>query len=334
MQLDRITISALGAAAVALIVCLWILSSLPRDAFWIADNGNKALVAERLVASGFRDFDFSHPAERFDEGGLGFPIDPPFRIERHGRASSVWLPVYPALAAPFFAWFGTPGFSLPAALGVATSAGLLVRWAAPFIGQSLALVASLLLALGTPLLFYGVTIWEHSLTVALTLCAWVALSRQDRVATAIAGAAIALGCFLRSEMALVGAATALALPLVGRKGDLPALVLGAAPIGASLLALHLVLYGDPLGPHITHTWIPDASAPGASWIRSAAGLAAAFGTGTAEAMAFAVCVVGVAALVVASIRAPSGRGNWFVAASALVAVLVCGGGRKSAFRCR
>ena len=304
---------------------------LPHDAFWIADNGNKALVAERLLATGYARFDFEHPAARFDPSGRGFPIDPPFRVAlRDGRPASVWLPAYPALAAPFLAWLGTPGLAVPAALGVGASAALMVLWLAPALGTAAAVAGALALVFATPLVFYGVTVWEHSLALACCLGAWIALARPTPRRLALAGALVAVGCVFRDELALVGIATAAACFATTRRiADVVALALGTLPVAIALVAFQIAAYGNPLGPHLSATLLGDAVAsdsgagalaPLVRWLRAATSLVAGYGANGAEAVGFAASIgaVGLAG-VVATRRGTTPRG--VAAALAVVATL-------------
>lgn len=303
--------AACACAAIVAAICFAVIFALPRDAFWIADNGNKALVAQRLVATQYRDFDFDQPGARFDPGGRYFPIDAPFRVLRDGKPSSVWLPAYPALAAPFYIVLGTPGLSVPAALSVAASAGLFVLWMAPVVGVVWAVFGGFALALATPLFFYGVTVWEHGVSVALTLGALLALSRPAPARFALAGFLIALGCAFRSEMALLGVALAIACWFARRRIVDPIwLALGALPAVAAILAFHLAAYGDPLGPHVTGSLLPVTGETQVSlrqWLRSAVALLTGYGSNGLEALAIAAFGAGAFAFgVLAALRDASG----------------------------
>jgi len=168
----------------------------------------------------------------------------------------------------------------------------------------------LILAFATPLFFYGVTVWEHSIAVALCLGAWLSISRPTPARIALAGALVVLGCAFRTEVALMGLALAAACGLARRRAaDLVALALGASPIAAALLAFHLAIYGDALGPHVSATLLAEAAAAGPArsalgsivgWARTATGLATGYGTSAVEALALGACGVGALALGVGS----------------------------------
>lgn len=332
---DRTRAAVVSSAAV-LTVSLAIAWSLPEDAFWIADNGNKALVAERLLHSRFRDMTFDYPGARFDPASRAFPIRAPFAVRRDGHAASVWLPFYPAASVPFRALLGRRGLVVPAALGVAAASALTVWWLGPFIGAGAASASALSLSLATPLLFYGVTVWEHSLAVALALGAFAAMSNPTTKRLVLAGVLLALGCAFRSELALLGIAVALAtFALRRRPGDLLALALGAAPVAGALVAFQLASYGSPIGPHVSGTLIAEAAeaksesvASLMAWARAAIGLFAGFGTSAPEAVALATAgsaaiTLGAAAAALRGTR----RTQAWVAAVVALAIWAYGFGR-------
>jgi hypothetical protein len=296
--------AAILSGGVAFAACLTVLLATPADTFWINDCGNKALVAQRLLETGYRELGFDHPAAPVDPAARAFPIAPPFATAWEKGFVSVYPPAYAALAAPFLAVFGPVGLRLPAALAVAACAGLLTLWLAAAVGSARAFGAGAALALATPLFFYGITVWEHSLTVALGLGAWMLAARYAPVRLFWAGWLVASACWLREELALMGIALALAALVQWRR---PAAVLwlaaGALLPVAGLLALNEFVYGTPLGVHLAAASGSGAAASGmpeAASIGSArvfAGLLAGFGKGEVEpallgALALAAPLVG------------------------------------------
>ena len=213
---------------------------------------------------------------------------------------SQYPPAYPALAVPFLAVLGERGLRLPAALGNAACAWLFAFWIAPVLGRRWAFAGGLFLALATPLYFYGVTVWEHSLCVALPLAACVLLARPGRWRLVAAGALVAAACWLRAELALMGLAIAAACVARRRRwADVAALALGAAPLVAALLAFNAGVYGSPLGPHLSgNVDMPEAAGSGgfAALMRDAGALLAAYGGGPREGAllfgALVACLVG------------------------------------------
>jgi len=179
---------------VTLIACLIAIYAAPNDAVWTVDSGAKALLAEQFVETGFSKLAFDYPGAAYDPAGNAFPIPPPFAIRLDDTFVSQYPPAYPATAAPFYALLGPAGLRLPAALGVTACAFLFAFWVTPAFGTRHAAIGGLALALATPLFFYGATIWEHSITVALPLASVTLLSRPKGGGALLAGLLAGAAC--------------------------------------------------------------------------------------------------------------------------------------------
>ena len=255
--------AAILSSGIAFAACLAVLVSTPGDSYWINDCGNKALVAKRLLETGYRDLGFDYPAAAVDPLRGAFPIAPPFAVARGRGFISTYPPAYAATAAPFLAVFGPVGLRVPAALGVAACAGLLSLWLAAAVGSLWAFTAGVVLALATPLFFYGITVWEHSLTVALCLGAWLLASREAPARLFAAGWLVASACWLREELALMGIALAVACVVRWRRpAALPWLLAGAALPSGALLLTNQLIYDTPLGVHLLASAGTGAAASG------------------------------------------------------------------------
>lgn len=126
-------------------------------------------------------------------------------VDPDGRVQTNWLPWFPWITKPFFAWLGPRGLTL-----IPLLTGLLGLWLAGAVASRLEPRARRLtlaaFGLATPLLFYSLTFWEHAPALLLQLLALLyALPRETqanptrfstflRVATiaALLAAAIAL----------------------------------------------------------------------------------------------------------------------------------------------
>lgn len=247
---------ALACGALVFGVCLAVIRIPPAEPYWIVDSAAKGLMAERLLASGYRDFSFEHPGGREDPTGRFFPV-PGYAVPFGDRFISIFPVAYSAVAAPFAALLGPLGLRVPAALGVSACAALLTGWLIPVVGRAWATGAAMVLALASPLFFYGITVWEHSLTAALSLAAWMLSTRPDLRRLLAAGGLIALAIWLRSELALMGIALASVLVFRWRRAmPLMALAVGAIPALVALLAFNHNVYGDMVGPHISQNVRP------------------------------------------------------------------------------
>lgn len=241
---------ALGLGAFVTVVCLAFVHTTRSDGYWISDCASKALTAARLLETGFRDANFDYPAGFLDPGRRTFPLYA-FGVPNGDGFVSVFPLGYPALAAPFLALLGPAGLRWPAALGAGACAALFALWVAPGLGRRRALAAGAGFVLATPLFFYGVTVWEHTLTVAGVLAALLCLRSPGRKHAFAAGVAIGLATWLREELALMGLALVMVehLRLRDARRTL-ALVLGGGLAAAALAAFNLGIYGSVWGAHL------------------------------------------------------------------------------------
>ena len=314
--------AAAGAAVLA--TCLAVIAATPRDAYWINDCGNKALVAERLLETGFRQAAFAQPYPALDPEGRWFPIPPPFALRRGAEFVSAYPLAYPALATAGLAVWGPRGLRLPAALGAAAAAALLAAWLMPVLGAGGALAAGLVLGLATPLLFYGVTVWEHAPAVALTIGISMLLAKPRLGAWCAAGALVGVACWLREEMALLMPAV-IAAALFGR-APLRRVAAFASCAAAPLAALALFnqgFYGDPLGGHVAANLAGGVLAGRVVVERFSAlpGLLGGFGHGAGERGVFTLLAL---ALPLAGALAPRGarESSWLPLALAAAGLAV------------
>jgi hypothetical protein len=320
---SRVTMACGG---IALIACLVVIVSTPNDAYWVVDSGSKALMAHRLLETGYGELNFDYPAAHLDPEGVAFPIPPPYAVPRGNGFVSQYPPLYSAIASPFLALLGDAGLRVPAAIGVAACALLFCAWVAPAVGRGWAVAGGLALAIATPLFFYGITVWEHSLTVALSLGGWVALSRWSRSRLLLAGFLIATACWLRAELALMGVSLALACYLHRRKPiDVAMLAAGALPAAAGLLWFNAALFGDPLGVHVDRNVAvaTGSSFAAADFVARAAALMSGFGGSAAEGALLGLGVASCLGLGVVAARRETGVPQllWLALAVGVVASL-------------
>jgi hypothetical protein len=291
--------AAAASGAIALAAYGVAIAASPGEAYWINDCGNKALVAQRLLETRFREAAFDHPGATLDPTGRWFPIPPPFAMARGGGFVSTYPLAYPALAALGFASMGPRGLRAPAALGGALAVALFAWWSALALGAPAAFAAATSLGLGTPLFFYTVTVWEHSLTLALALGAFVLLSRESGRRWFLAGALVGLASWLREELVLLGLAV-LCVALARRQPLRlqAAFAAGAALPVAALLLFNAAFYGHALGGHVAAT-LGSSSASSvfaaharADRMAAVPGLLGGFGHDAGERLAFALLGVG------------------------------------------
>lgn len=250
-----------AALAIAAVLCVAVylttgLMLTRQGEFWSPDSAIRFVQMESLRRAGFRDVAVPYPAAAIDPEGRFFPAGPWFHFQRDGRHFLSYLPYFPAASGILYGMFGSAGLIV-----IPSISGLLAAWithrvvSARAPGQ--ALIASLAVALGTPLLIYSGVFWDHAPVVALASGALaLALGGLDDDAPvrvgrlALAGALLGLGTWLRNEMYLLTVVVAVTWPFAAGRRRLVgsvSLVAGAALTTGLQWMLNARLYGSPLG---------------------------------------------------------------------------------------
>ena len=163
------------------------------------------------------------------------------------------------MSAPFIAGLGVRGAYVLPALGL-----LLVlastAWLALLLDRRRRPVAVLLTAfLGTPLLFYGLEFWEHTLAAGMAVLATALFVRcaDDPSAKPArffgAGLLLGIAVLLRPEALWFGAAVLAASPLLRSRPSWMQILTAGAGLVIALVPLELYTllhFGHPLPPHI------------------------------------------------------------------------------------
>lgn len=198
---------AAGAVLLAALVYLVTLVFLPKQGFWLIDNGNKFLQMRALIESGYRSAVIPCPGQALDPKFDFNPLPFPFSVVKAGRLYSIFCPVFALLSSLPYRAFGFTGlYVLPFLASLGTLAGVFALGRLLGLGTRSRAAAVLLAALGTPLWFYSVNFWEHIvavclLTWAIVLCLTYRSSGQVRHIMG-GGALAALAVYFRDELYL------------------------------------------------------------------------------------------------------------------------------------
>src|SRR5215471_6432579 len=234
----------------------------PADGFMTGDQGSKYLQTRAFADQGplnpaidvrSRDID---PEYRYTEPKLK---------NRGGRLVSEFMWLLPLLGAPFVALFGMHGlYAVPAlsAIAVFLCATSLGRRPADPDG----VITGWIVLLVTPILFYGLELWEHGPAAACVMAAAVLLApwrdpanaRRRGARSFAAGAAVACG-FLFREEAVVALPALLAARAFARDRDrlsdviVTGLWSGVGALTGFVLSMpmNLMMYGAALPMHMT-----------------------------------------------------------------------------------
>ena len=196
----------------ALFVVVWL--GMPYGTYYSPDEGGKYLQMRGMENGPLHPVRLIYPGNRKDSARVYYPARIEFAIwsthaypsvNADGRVQPNWPPWFPWISKPFFAWLGHRGLTL-----VPLLCGLLAAWLAGALAERLVAGARRLalaaFALASPVLFYSLTFWEHTLALvfqlAAVLCAW------PQPAKVTGGRSIALirmmvaGAFLLGAVAL------------------------------------------------------------------------------------------------------------------------------------
>lgn len=333
--LERNALPILAFAA-GVVFTLHLASFVREGAFYSGDGSLKFALARQLAAGGWHA-DLRLPADPVVRGlwdaGM-YPLLPPFVHATRGGVFVAFPLFFPAITAPLYSLFGTPGlYVVP--LAAAWAAMFLVGWfvrrqgVGP-LGQAVAIAG---LAFATPLSIYAATYWEHTLAAALAaggLFVAFSGSRRPGVSGAVGGALIGLAGWFRPEALAMGAVAVVVRLVAARAGSRRgafAFVAAAAIAVTLFLAFNQAVYGRPLGMH-------GAQVLDASLADRASTVLASLTDLNLRLLAFAPVAVAVIAWLLAGGRVPPPTGPlrsmlWIVAGTcALVPFVVPNTGGK------
>jgi hypothetical protein len=234
------------------------LAALEREGLWIVDNANKLLQLQAIAGSGYSDFSIPWPGAAIDPRFEYNPLPHPFSHVVGGRLFSQYPPLFATLStAPFHAFGPTGLYLLPLCGGLLALAGTARLGRAVGLEPRAIALLVLLTGLGTPLWFYSVVFWEHTLVVALFVWAvtlalrYVGGAGEADWVAATALAAMAVG--FRDESLLFWLLLVVIVTVATPGRRLRGLTVAGGTLAAVLLPLglfHWKALGSPLGFHV------------------------------------------------------------------------------------
>ena len=245
---------ALACVTVAYLLLAFLV--LPQGAFFSSDEGLKFIQLQNIIRKGWADFTINYPGGELDPGLSYVPINNPPPLIRDGKIFAVYPIFFPLLTAPLYRLFNDAGLYL-----IPLSSGLLTLVTAAYIARlsgGNGFSSILLIGLCTPLLFYSLSFWDHTLGTLLSTLALLLvmknLAEPRQLLLLLGGMVLGLAIWLRSElyvMALVMPATYF---FVGgrRFRHVASLCLGTLVALVPLWLFQLFVYGNFIGPHVGH----------------------------------------------------------------------------------
>jgi MFS family permease len=215
--------------------------SLPSTPFFAGDCGTKYLQSKAFSDGHGWPRPISYPGTPYDPAKRYIPVS---TSAAPGGIVSMYPVLFPLLCAPVIAISGGRLMLLMPFLGALTAA-LLAGWMAGGLGQKTMPVSAILL-LATPLGFYAVNVFEHSLSVAFILAGLFAVTHRGNPSAAsplawgVFGICLGTGFWIRSELAVLLPLCLAPIAFAAHEHRLSALTTSVVGVMASLATGSLI----------------------------------------------------------------------------------------------
>ncbi len=241
----------LGALLLAALLTILAWFSFADLTFFISDTGLRFVQIRELIAHDWRTFAIDYAGRTFDPDLQHVPYYYAYQVVD----GEIFLSVshfFPLVASFLYAILGRVGLTLLPVVGtVFTAVGVVKLGELGGVGRSRFLLWGSVVA--TPLLFYSLTLWDHSIAAAFTVWATFVLAKgvvtQQRTFFAVAGSLLVLAFAQRVEVVVYGIAIVAALLLTSRTRlrTLFWLCAGAVAAAVPVALLHYIWVGHPAG---------------------------------------------------------------------------------------
>lgn len=231
---------------------------LPAKGLWVVDNADKFLQMKAIIASGYSDYSTPWQGHAIDPDFKYRPIPSPFSYVDHHKMFSFYPPFFPAVSSFLFRAFGFRGLVvLPLLSSLVMLAG--VAAIARNMNQDIAVrhIAVLVTGLCTPIWFYSVVFWEHTIAVCLSVWAivfYLGFVRSNSGRDLVLGSIMAaLGVYFRDELYLFCLVLVICAHYWQKHRSLRTIAIAGATMVLTLVPLWLFQWrtiGHPLGYHI------------------------------------------------------------------------------------
>jgi hypothetical protein len=235
---------------------------MPQGAFFSSDEGLKFIQLQNVIRKGWGVFTIDYPGRELDPALSYVPINNPPPLIRDGKMFAVYPVFFPLLAAPLYQLFSYTGLYL-----IPLLSGLLILAISGYIARlnsQNGVSPILLLGFCTPLLFYSLLFWDHTLGALLFTLALLLVMRNfeqpRQLLMLLAGIVMGLAIWLRSELYVMGLVMPATYFFFGgrRLRHVVSLCLGTLIALAPLWLFQFLVYGDFIGPHVGHfAWLGE-----------------------------------------------------------------------------
>lgn len=235
----RAAAAALVIIAVALVQVALVWTVLNPRTFFAGDAGVRYLQVDNILASGWQSSQLRNPAARIDPDYRFTVFTGPHFLRRAHDAPyyGTYGDLFNVLAAASFELLGPRGLYLIPILGNVGAMWLAYLMARRWAPRS-AWLAPLLVGACSPMFFYGLDLWEHTLAAMLATAAVFAISGPQPLPLsrcALAGVALAGSIAAREELYAFAPALLIGVAWIERRRRLPAALTMAVSAGLALL---------------------------------------------------------------------------------------------------
>ncbi len=253
---------ALGAFVFVAGTYIATLAYMPKDGFWIVDNGCKFIQMQSIIQSDYADFSIDWPGAKIDPEFKYSPLSLRFGHVIDGKLYGTFAPFFPMVSSfPYRAWGMVGLYAIPLFGGLLTLTAVwkLAAILADGRARLLPALAIVVAGLATPIWFYSVAFWEHTPGTGLACWAMVFFllyMRDARVLwVALSGVACAASIYFRDDLYVLTAVLAVGLFVLDWRHWYRGVLFGVvAAIGlAPLWWFQWKVLGNPLGHHFTPT---------------------------------------------------------------------------------
>ena len=224
----------------------------PIGIFWSLDEGGKWIYMENVLRTGNPRAPLIYPGRYLDTNLESVPL---FFYGRIGHQIYTWWPVgFPLLTLPFYKILGWAGMFLLPALAGAITVYFSAKIAETLSGsKTTSRAVALITAFATPVAFYSMTFWEHTLSVAgVVVTLYLILLSKERNSAfpmLIGGISGSLAIFFRQEAGLIILGTGIAVLLINWRRAIP-YAIGGVVTASTWVLVNLWLTGYPISPSI------------------------------------------------------------------------------------
>jgi hypothetical protein len=214
---DRPLLAAVAAVVVAvaaLYIGLLATYLRPLNGFWSSDQGVKLIQTQNLLLNRYRDNALHYPGAVIDPEGRFSPLRGQY-LERDGRVYAMFSEAFAAVSGVPFFLLGYPGLYVVPLVSTLLLLIVIAALGRYLLDTAWTVGVLLMLAVASPLMFYSLIFWEHTLATLLVTLALLAAARallRARQSLLLAAAAcIGIAAWFRNETVLALPALVLAL---------------------------------------------------------------------------------------------------------------------------